>query len=88
MKSAAIPPLRVTPGLRRDAESVLNEGETLSSFVEEAPRKQIELRRFRQEFLARGLAARDRTKDTGHYVSRGEVMSSLRSIRDKAQERR
>ncbi len=84
MKSATIPPLRVTPDLRHDAESVLKEGETLSSFVEESLRKQIERRKFQQEFLARGFAARDRAKDTGQYVSKEDVMASLRAIRNKA----
>lgn len=80
MKSATIPPLRVTPDLRHDAESVLQEGETLSSFVEESVRKQIEHRKFQREFIARGLAARDKAKTTGHYVSKEDVMDSLRSI--------
>ena len=84
MKSATIPPLRVTPDLRHDAESVLKDGETLSSFVEESIRKQIERRKFQQEFLARGFAARDRARATGKYVSKEDVMASLRTIRDKA----
>ncbi len=88
MKSATIPPLRVTPDLRHDAESVLKEGETLSSFVEESLRKQIERRKFQQEFLARGFAARDRARATGRYVSKEEVMSSLRTIRDNAKKNR
>ena len=85
MKSATIPPLRVTPDLRRDAESVLKEGETLSGFVEESLRRHIEQRKFQQAFIARGLAARDRAKATGRYVSKEEMMASLRAIRDKAQ---
>lgn len=44
VKSASIPPLRVTSDLRQDAESVLREGESLSSFVEEPLRRQIEHR--------------------------------------------
>ena len=34
MKSATIPPLRVTPELRQAAESVLQDNESLSAFVE------------------------------------------------------
>jgi predicted transcriptional regulator len=86
MKSATIPPLRVTPKLRQDAQSVLKEGETLSSFAEEALRKQIENRKFQQEFIKRGLAARDKAKTTGNYVSKDEVMVSLRSILKKAKQ--
>lgn len=34
MKSAIIPTLRVTSKIRHDAESILEEGETLISFLE------------------------------------------------------
>jgi len=87
MKAATIPPLLVTPDLRHDAESVLREGETLSSFVEESLRKQVEHRKFQQEFIARGLAARDKARDTGRYVSKNEVMDALRSTLETAQSR-
>lgn len=82
MKSATIPPLRVTPDLRNAAESVLREGESLSRFVEDSLRRQIEQRRFRNEFIARGLAARESAKSSGEYTSKEEVMDSLRTILD------
>ena len=82
MKSATIPPLRVTPDLRNEAESVLREGESLSRFVEDSLRRHIEQRRFRNEFIARGLAARESAKSSGEYVSKEEVMDSLRTILD------
>jgi hypothetical protein len=80
MKTATIPPLRVTADFRNDAESVLHDGETLSSFVEEALRKQIEFRKSQKAFIARGLRARDNAKTSGQYTSKREVMDSLRSI--------
>ena len=82
VKSATIPPLRATPDLRNEAESVLREGESLSSFVEDSLRRQIEYRRFRNEFIARGLAARESAKSSGEYASKEEVMDSLRGILD------
>lgn len=85
MKSATIPPLRVTPQLRRAAEDVLHEGETLSNFVEESLRDQIERRRAQQEFLKRGLAAGAHARATGTYVSQADVMTSLRKILTKAE---
>jgi predicted transcriptional regulator len=88
MKSATIPPLRVTPELRRDAESVLREGESLSAFVEDSLRRQIEYRKVQQEFIARGLAARDEARKTGVYYSKEEVMASLDAILAEAQKRR
>ncbi|WP_280142671.1 YlcI/YnfO family protein [Variovorax sp. CF079] len=36
MKSAQLPPVRVTPAVRHQIESVLHDGETLSQFVEQA----------------------------------------------------
>ena len=82
MKSATIPPLRVTPDLRNEAESVLRDGESLSSFVEESLRRQIEHRKLRREFISRGLAARESAKSSGEYASKEEVMDSLRGILD------
>lgn len=82
MKSATIPPLRVTPDLRQDAESVLRDGESLSSFVEDSLRAQIERRKQQAEFIARGLAARDSAKASGAYASKDDVMKSLQSILD------
>lgn len=84
MKSATIPPLRVTPELRDDAESVLRAGESPSSFVEESLRKQIHHRKAQQQFIARGLAAREAAEASGKYASKDEVMDSLGSMLDAA----
>ena len=84
MKSATIPPLRVTPDLRNEAESVLREGESLSRFVEDSLRRQIEHRRLQNGFIARGLAARESAKSSGEHASKKEVMDSLRGILDAA----
>lgn len=45
MKSAVIPQVRVEPELRAELEAVLQEGETLSEFVETAVRNAVEFRR-------------------------------------------
>ena len=82
MKSASNPPLRVTPDLRNEAESVLRDGASLSSFVEDSLRRQIEHRKLQNEFIARGLAAREFAKSSGQYASKEEVMDSLRGILD------
>jgi len=79
MKTASIPSLRVAPELRQAAENVLKEGETLSGFVEQSIRANIERRQFQQEFIARGLASRDEAKRTGVYYSSEEVMDELKS---------
>lgn len=83
MKSATIPPLRVAPELRKAAESVLKADESLSAFVETSLVKQIEFRKMHQEFIARGLAARDATKKSGNYISKDESLAALDAILDQ-----
>ena len=85
MKTATIPALRVEPKLREAAQSVLSEGETLSSFVEESLRANIARRLHNQAFIARGLASRDEAKKTQEYYSAESVLSELDEILDKAQ---
>ncbi len=82
MKSATIPPLRVTPELRQAAESVLREGETLSGFVESSLVRQIEFRKSQQEFIARGLASRENARKSGKYFSKEESLAALDAILD------
>lgn len=77
MKSVTLPPLRVTPDLRAAVESVLGEGESMSSFVETSVRKQVELRRAQKEFIARGLAARDEARRTGVYYTVEQSLAGL-----------
>ena len=80
MKTATMPALRVQPELRQAAEEILRPGETLSAFVEDAVRRNVELRRAQQEFIARGLASRDAAKKSGVYFSAGEVLQELDEI--------
>ena len=77
MKTASIPSLRVAPDLRRAAESVLQEGETISSFVEQSLRSNIARRQLQQEFIARGLASRDEAQRTGEYYPAEDVLQEL-----------
>jgi len=77
MKSASIPSLRVDPALRHEAESVLQEGETLSSFVEQSIRSNIARRQAQSEFIARGLASREEARQSGVYFAAGEVLAEL-----------
>ena len=76
-KTSTIPPLRVNEELRVAAEAALMEGETLSGFVLEAIQYNIQRRTMQQEFVARGLAARDEARRTGKYVSADEVLAGL-----------
>ncbi len=80
MKTATIPSLRVDPELRAAAESVLKKGETLSAFVENSLRAQINFRQTQAEFIARGLASREEARTTGEYYSADEVHAELRAM--------
>ncbi|WP_369773858.1 YlcI/YnfO family protein [Thioalkalivibrio sp. ALJ24] len=57
MKNTTLPALRVSDGFRHQVEQALGEGETLSAFIEDAVRHEIDRRQARAECLARGLAS-------------------------------
>ena len=85
MKTATLPALRVEPKLREAAQNVLSDGETLSSFLEESLRNNIERRLYQKDFIARGLASRDEAKASQEYYSANSVMGELADILKKAQ---
>ena len=87
MKTASFPSLRVDPELRQAAEDSLQEGETISSFVEQSIRNNIERRQRQREFIARGLASREQTARTGAYVSSDAVLGKLEQMLAKAKAR-
>jgi predicted transcriptional regulator len=68
--------------MRQLAESLLNTGETLSTFIEDSLKRNIERRQFDRDFIARGLKAGADAKETGRYVSVEQTMSRLSTIRD------
>jgi len=84
MKTANMPSLRVDPELRHDAESVLRDGETLSSFMEQALRSSIQSRRVQKEFIARGLTSRDEAKRTGEYFAAEDVLGEMEDMLSQA----
>ena len=82
MKTATFPSLRVDAELREAAESVLQEGETLSSLIETAVRETIQRRRVQAEFLARGLRSDKDAKRTGVYHPAAAVHAELQKRLD------
>ena len=84
MKTTTIPSLRVSPELRKQAEEVLEKGETLSGFVLDALTRSVKYRKSRQAFIARGLSSAARTKETGKYVPADKVVAKLARHLDKA----
>ena len=87
MKTTTLPPLRVSPDLRKEAEAVLGAGETLSAFVLDAVTRSIEYRKAQQEFIARGLASSANARKTGKLISAEKVLGKLESRLAKAKKR-
>jgi predicted transcriptional regulator len=85
MKTASMPTLRVDPELRHAAENVLLEGESLSSFMEQALRAQIAHRQAQRAFLARALASRDAAAQSGEYYAAADVLRELDDMLSSAQ---
>jgi len=77
MKTRTLPPLRVTAELRREAESVLADGETLSAFILDSVARNVNARHAQRTFVARGLASAARAKKAGRYISADAVMRKL-----------
>jgi predicted transcriptional regulator len=77
VKTASFPSLRVDPELRQAAESVLNDGESLSSLMESSLRSSVIRRQLQRDFVARGLASRDEARRTGEYYAADGVHAEL-----------
>ncbi|MEP6482814.1 MAG: YlcI/YnfO family protein [Rudaea sp.] len=78
-KESSIPSLRVDRRLRKAAESVLREGETLSNFVEKSLRENIYRRETQREFVARGLDGLAAARQDDTYFSAAQVLRELKS---------
>lgn len=84
MKTTTIPPLRVSRELRQRAEAVLEEGETLSSFMLDALETSINRRADQHAFVARGIASSERARRTGRYVTSEAVLKTLTTRLNRA----
>ena len=84
MKTSTIPAVRVEPELREQLEQVLQEGETLSSFVETSGRETVRRRIEQAEFVARGIASLDAAKASGRFVDVDVVVTKLQARLEKA----
>ena len=77
MKTAQLPPVRVEPAVRDEIESALEEGESLSEFVEAAALDAARRRKAQQAFLARGRASLARAKASGQVRPLDEVLDAM-----------
>jgi hypothetical protein len=78
MKTSTLPPLRVEPRIRTEAERLLREGETLSSFIVDAVEERIRNRASEEEFVRRGLASAQKGRRSGRYVPASDVLAAMR----------
>ena len=88
MKTATLPPIRVAPEFRVEVEAVLEDGESLSVFVENAVRQTVLKRKNQAEFLRRGIAAIEETKRTGNGIAAEDVLSQLEAKLAAARQRK
>ena len=86
MKTATLPAIRVEPELREKIESVLEQGETLSSFMESTLRSAVEFRAVQNEFHARGKRSQEHFDATGISYSTEEVIEKLRATTQRRRE--
>lgn len=80
MKVATLPAVRVLPEVRAQAEALLEEGESLSMFIEDSLKRHIAHRLSEKEFLARGIAAGQKVRDGGPTISADESLERLRAL--------
>lgn len=84
MKTASLPSVRVAPQLRKAAEAVLREGESLSSFMEQSLRDEVARRERQHDFIKRGLAARDEARRKDEYFDAETVHAELHRMLAKS----
>ena len=80
MKTAPFPPLRVNPELRQAAEKILLEGESLSSFVEQSIRVNLQRRQLQGEFVERGLLSIEAARQNNAHLSADTVVGRLEEM--------
>lgn len=74
MKTALLPATRVAPALRKRVESLLNQGETVSAFIEAAVTQHADTRAAQRTFVKRGLAA----ERAAEWATPDEVFAAVR----------
>ena len=87
MKTSTLPPVRVEPELRRDAEAVLDEGESLSDFVASCVRDGVAWRRTQDAFLLRASDAVERSERDDSGISPQELLRRMDDRLELARER-
>jgi len=69
--------MTVFPKFRAEIQPLLDEGETISEFLQTAVRDSVQRRRNQQEFFRRGLASLESAKLTNSYVDADAMPARL-----------
>ncbi len=81
MKTATLPAVRVSPETRALIESVLKDGESLSTFIEDSAKRQASWRKEDEAFYARAVRSSELVKaGEMRTYSMDEVMKGLKDI--------
>ncbi len=80
MKTALLPATRVTTALRKRVESLLDDGETISGFIEAAVTQHADARAARRSLVKRSFAA----EQAGDWVTPDEVFAAVRQASNRA----
>ena len=81
MKTSTLPAVRVSPETRALIESVLQDGESLSTFIEDSAKRQASWRKEDEAFHARALRSSELVKaGKMRTFSLDEVMQALQNI--------
>ena len=67
-------------------ENLLENGQSLSAFVEQSVRESVERRQRQQAFIERGLLAAKEARESGVYHSPDEVIAELKGILQEARD--
>ena len=84
MKTSLLPATRVDPRLRQRIEALLEEGETLSAFIESAVLNQANWRDEQRAFIERGLEAEAGDEWVEHEVVIAVVRTASLSRRRRS----
>lgn len=87
MKTATLPAVRVAPQVRELIESVLLEGESLSTFIEETVKKHAQWRKEDEVLYARAAKASQNLRDGGKFFTAEESIARLRAQVRRARDR-
>ncbi len=87
MRTATLPAVRVSPDTRALIESVLKEGESLSTFIEETVKTHAAWRKEDEAFHARAASASKRLAEGGKFFTADESIARLRAQVQRARDK-